>query len=72
MSEKEAAVLIVDDEFSVRDSLSNWCRKDGYRVGTAENATEALRHLQESEWDAVLLDIKMPGLGGLEPQRRIK
>jgi len=72
MSEQEAAVLIVDDEFSVRDSLSNWFNKDGYRVGTAENATEALRRLQEAEWDVVLLDIKMPGMDGLELQRRIK
>lgn len=72
MSEQEAAVLIVDDEFSVRDSLSNWFNKDGYRVGTAANATEALRRLQEAEWDVVLLDIKMPGMDGLELQRRIK
>jgi CheY-like chemotaxis protein len=57
-----AGVLVVDDEFAVRDSLENWFRKDGYRTGTAEDANEALHHLQEASWDVVLLDIKMPGM----------
>jgi two-component system, NtrC family, response regulator AtoC len=64
-------ILIVDDEFSVRDSLYHWFRKDGCRVEAAENATEALRRLQEGAWDIVLLDIKMPGMDGLELQQRI-
>jgi DNA-binding NtrC family response regulator len=71
MKEQSASILVVDDEFSVRDSLSSWFRKDGYNVGAAENATEALKHLQDSAWDIVLLDIKMPGMDGLELQERI-
>jgi DNA-binding NtrC family response regulator len=67
----DVGILVVDDEFSVRDSLSNWFRKDGYRVGAAENAAEALRHLQKAAWDIVLLDIRMPGMDGMELQRRI-
>ncbi len=71
MKSDDASILVVDDEFSVRDSLRGWFRKDGYKVEVAENATEALRRLQEGPWDVVLLDIKMPGMDGLELQQRI-
>ncbi len=72
MNKPDVGILIVDDEFSVRDSLSRWFKEDGYRVGTAENATEALKIMQEQSWDIALVDIKMPGMSGLELQRRIK
>jgi DNA-binding NtrC family response regulator len=71
MSEAAGRVLVVDDEFSVRDSLESWFKKDGYRTGSAKDAQEALECLRQSDWDVVLLDIKMPGMDGLELQRRI-
>ncbi|HEY7728326.1 MAG TPA: sigma-54 dependent transcriptional regulator [Candidatus Eisenbacteria bacterium] len=71
MERDAGGVLIVDDEFSVRDSLENWFRKDGYRTGSAQDAKEALQLLEGAPWDVVLLDIKMPGMDGLELQRRI-
>jgi two-component system response regulator HydG len=64
-------LLIVDDEYSVRDSLSRWFRDDGYEVGTAEGAGEALTRLAEKKWDLALVDIKMRGTDGIELQRRI-
>jgi DNA-binding NtrC family response regulator len=64
-------LLIVDDELSVRDSLNKWFREEGYEVGTAENANDALLRLAEKEWDIALLDIKMRGIDGIELQRRI-
>jgi len=72
MNTKDIGILVVDDEFSVRDSLYNWFKTEGYRVDTAENATEALKKLQENNWDIVLLDIKMPGMDGMELQKHIK
>ena len=60
------SILVVDDELAVRHSLSNWFRKDGYDVETAENATEALRRLQQRPFHVALLDIKMPGMDGME------
>jgi DNA-binding NtrC family response regulator len=71
MNGKPANILIVDDEFSVRDSLENWFRKDGYEVTTAENATEALSAMQSRSFEVALLDIKMPGMDGMELQEHI-
>ena len=71
MSENKGRLLIVDDELSVRDSLNKWFREEGYEVGTAENASEALLRLAEHPWDIALLDIKMRGTDGIELQRRI-
>jgi DNA-binding NtrC family response regulator len=65
-------ILIVDDEQVVRDSLSKWFREDGYKVSTAASAAEALQQLQVQRWDIILLDIKMPGMDGMELQLRIK
>ncbi len=66
------ALLIVDDEQIVRDSLTKWFREDGYIVGAAANAAEALRLMQEQRWHIILLDIKMPGMDGMELQQRIR
>ena len=72
MNNQGVGILVVDDEFSVRDSLYNWFKTEGYRADTAENGVEALKKLQESLWDIVLVDIKMPGMDGMELQRHIK
>ena len=69
MSPQKASILIVDDELSVRDSLLHWFRKDGLNVSTAANATLALQALEQGSYDIVLLDIKMPGMDGMELQR---
>ncbi len=66
------SILIVDDEAIVRDSLSKWFTEDGFTIGTAENAAAALRQLQTRKWDIILLDIKMPGMDGMELQQRIR
>ncbi len=71
MSEK-GRLLIVDDEPVVRDSLSKWFAEEGYEVGAAESASEALRRLSEGRWDLALVDIKMPGTDGIELQRRLR
>lgn len=69
---QQFSILIVDDEFVVRDSLSKWFAQDGYRVGTAEDANHALKLMEDGPWDVILLDIKMPGISGLELQKRLK
>ncbi|MBC8375979.1 MAG: sigma-54-dependent Fis family transcriptional regulator [FCB group bacterium] len=66
------SILIVDDELSVRDSLSNWFIEDGYTVDTAEDAKVALKKIEAFNFHIILVDIKLPGMDGLELNRRIK
>ena len=70
--DKSVSILVVDDEFSVRDSLTKWFKSDGYSADSAADANEALKKLQEKHWDIAFLDIKMPGIDGMELQQRIK
>jgi DNA-binding NtrC family response regulator len=69
---QEIVLLIVDDEASVRESLSAWFSDDGYIVHTAENAADALHVLQERHIDIMILDVRMPGMDGLALQDRIR
>lgn len=66
MSERHATILVVDDDAYVRDSVSALLGVDGYAVITAESAGDALKMLEEVRVDAVLSDIKMPVMSGLE------
>jgi DNA-binding NtrC family response regulator len=65
-------ILIVDDEPIVRSSLEHWFAEEGCVVETAASGKEALSKLAEAEWDIFLLDIRMPGMDGLELQARIR
>ncbi len=67
----KANILIVDDEAVVRDSLGKWFSEEGYNVDTASSAKEALLKLPAERWDLALLDIKMPGMDGLDLQRKM-
>ena len=69
---RKGSILIVDDELIVRDSLAKWFVEEGYEVGTAENAREALALLARQEWDLALVDIKMPDMDGIELQSRFR
>ncbi|KAB2968253.1 MAG: sigma-54-dependent Fis family transcriptional regulator [Thermoanaerobaculia bacterium] len=65
------SILVVDDEPIVLQSLGDWFRQDGYLVDVAASAKEALRVAAERHHDIALLDIKMPGVDGLELQERL-
>lgn len=74
MSNKETdalRILVVDDEAIVRESLANWFLEDGHIVDAAADAKQALALVRDKHWDLALVDIKMPGMDGLELQRRI-
>lgn len=59
-------ILIVDDEKSIRESLQMILEYEGYESLFAENGKKALQVVEEEPVDLVLLDIKMPGMDGLE------
>jgi DNA-binding NtrC family response regulator len=71
MTTSSLRILVVDDEAIVRDSLLGWLRQDGHQVKAAESAKTALHLTAEEAFDIVLLDIKMPGMDGLELQARL-
>ena len=64
-------ILIVDDEPVVRDSLGKWFEEEGYTVETASSARDALLKLPRQRWDLAVVDIKMPGMDGLDLQRKM-
>jgi len=70
--EEKLKVLIIDDEESMRDSCSLILKKDGYLIDTAENGNKGLKKLEEWHPDFVLIDLKMPGIGGLEVLEKVK
>lgn len=72
VSKSAIRILIVDDEAIVRESLGNWLREEGYVVDVAGSGKETLQKLAESSYDIFLIDIKMPGMDGLQLQRRIR
>lgn len=65
-------ILIVDDELVVRDSLGKWFTSEGYTAQPVASAREALETIQQKEFDIALIDIKMPGMDGMELQARLK
>lgn len=65
-------VLVVDDENSIRQSLTGALRDEGYRVAVAASAREGLEAIRAERPDVVLLDIWMPEMDGLEALKAIK
>ena len=64
-------ILIVDDEDVVRESLHQWFDSEGYQTRAASSGKEALTTVGEQQFDLALLDIKMPGMDGMELQERL-
>jgi two-component system, OmpR family, response regulator MprA len=65
-------ILVVDDESAVREAIERALRLDGYEVAVAGDGREALETLEERAPDAVVLDVLMPRIDGLELCRRLR
>src|SRR5579863_4665253 len=65
-------VLVVDDEPQIRRVLRSTLAARGYEVQDAPTGEDALHYLRQSRFDLILLDVNMPGMGGLEACRQIR
>jgi len=65
-------ILVVDDEPAVRASLERALRLEGYDIALAADGSEALAALERDDTDAVVLDVMMPGVDGLEVCRTMR
>jgi two-component system, OmpR family, KDP operon response regulator KdpE len=66
------SVLIVEDDLALRQGLKSTLESAGFRPYGAPSGEEALQALSRDEFETVLLDINMPGIGGIETCRRIR
>ena len=69
---KKPRILIVDDEFELVSALEERLNLRGFKARGVSTGTDALVSLEEWRCDVVLLDVKMPGLGGLELMEKIR
>ena len=65
-------ILIVEDETNVRESLRNWLVELGCQVEVTSDGEEALKKISEKEFDAVILDLRLPGKDGLQVLREAR
>ena len=65
-------ILIVDDEVSILDSLGRLLVKHGYKVDTVDNCLSALDMIMNQRYDCILLDIKLPGMNGIELYKEVE
>jgi CheY-like chemotaxis protein len=65
-------ILIVDDDKALCDNLAETLFEDGYNVAVACNGHDAIQEIEHQTFDILLLDMKLPGLNGLEVYRRVK
>jgi two-component system NtrC family sensor kinase len=68
---RRCRVLVVDDEPAVLDVLTAMLRADGHEVDSAPGGKEALVKIEAGPWDAILSDVKMPGLDGSSLYREV-
>lgn len=67
----KGTILVVDDETVARKSLAEILRLEKFHVKTAANGEQALQILNDEQFDVILLDLKMPGIGGIEVLQRV-
>lgn len=72
MTQPTIRLLVVDDEPAIRRALRPPLLELGFQVAEASRGEEAIQALRASAYDAVLLDVNMPGIGGIETLRRIR
>ncbi|HMK64715.1 MAG TPA: response regulator [Thermodesulfobacteriota bacterium] len=67
-----ARILLVDDEVAFANNIAKLISKRGYEVMTVYNGENAIKAVEENEFDVIVLDLKMPGLDGMATLKQIK
>ena len=65
-------ILVVDDEAIVRESIKDWLQDANYQVATAESGEEALKMVEKQDFSVMVLDLRLPGMHGLEVLKKVK
>ncbi|HOV85086.1 MAG TPA: response regulator [Syntrophobacteraceae bacterium] len=68
----KAKILLVDDEVTFANNMSRLLAKRGYEVSVVHGGEDALRKVENEEYDVVILDLKMPGMDGLDTLKVLK
>lgn len=68
----KAEALIVDDEVTACDLLEKYLAKEGHKTRSVHNGYDAIELIKEKHFDVIILDVKMPGIDGLETLRRLR
>ena len=72
MAVKKNKILLVEDEAVVRESVRDWLIEDGYNVECVETGEEALERIKQEEFGVVVLDLRLPGIDGLQVYEHVK
>uniref|UniRef100_A0A7V0Z795 Sigma-54-dependent Fis family transcriptional regulator n=1 Tax=candidate division WOR-3 bacterium TaxID=2052148 RepID=A0A7V0Z795_UNCW3 len=68
---KKYKILVVDDEEIMRSSLSDWLKENGYEAMAVEDGYKAIEEVKREDYDLAIVDLKMPGMDGIETMKRI-
>lgn len=71
-SKQQKRILIIDDVAAIRDLFRRYLIVENYELVEAESGEQGLKLAEESEFDGILLDLNMPGIGGIETCRQIR
>jgi two-component system, NtrC family, response regulator AtoC len=66
MANDRTRILVVDDEEIVRESLGGWLEKDGYTICCCPDGPSAIGKIKSERWSIMIVDLKMPGMDGLQ------
>ena len=72
MNTDKQRVLVIEDEYVVRESLRAWLKDDGYDVECVETGEEALEKIKAEDYGFLVLDVRLPGIDGIETFRQAK
>ena len=72
MSRRKGVILIIDDEEEIRESIELLLNSEGLSTDTAGSGEEGLKKIEDNSYDAVLLDLMLPGKSGMDVQKDIK